>query len=78
MCHIRGLKEAIHTVDEIILSLCHSNSRNYYFAGLKDFLANRTQHVRINKASSSVLPINFGVPQGVCPSTGVATVHPVY
>ena len=40
--------------------------------------ANRTQHVGINEAASSVLPINFGVPQGMCPSTAVPTVHTVY
>ena len=30
----------------------------------KDYFTNRTQHVRFHGAASSVLPINFGVPQG--------------
>ena len=60
------LKKAFDTVDTNILlhKLSAIGIEEIELFGFRDYFTNRTQHVRFNGAASSVLPINFGVPQG--------------
>ena len=51
--------------DEILLSkLKHYGIRGMALKLFQNYLMNRTQCVEINKISSNVLPVNYGVPQG--------------
>ena len=60
------LKKAFDTVDTNILlhKLSAIGIQKTELFWFRDYFTNRTQHVRFNEAASSVLPINFGVPQG--------------
>ena len=60
------LKKAFDTVNTTILlhKLCAIGIQATEFSWFKDDFASRTQHVRINDAASSVLPVSVGVVQG--------------
>ena len=60
------LKKAFDTVNTTILlhKLSAIGVQETEFSWFKDYFAKRTQHVRIIEAASSVLPIDFCVPQG--------------
>ena len=60
------LKKAFDTIDtNILLHLLSAiGIQDIELFWFRDYFTNRTQHVRFNGTASSVLPINFGVPQG--------------
>ena len=61
------MKKAFDTVNTTILlyKLSAIGIQETKLSWFKDYFANRTQHVRINEAASSVLPpVNVGVAQG--------------
>ena len=59
-------QKAFDTVNHKILlsKLEHYGIRGMPLKLFQNYLINRTQFVEINKKSSDVLPINYGVPQG--------------
>ena len=59
-------QKAFDTVNHKILlsKLEHYGIRGMPLKLFQNYLMNRTQFVEINKKSSDVLPINYGVPQG--------------